>query len=422
MRSIACCALLALLLAATPAFGQAAVQRLDVQVIFEGQPPHALVRERVQAAVASVAERLLVGRPLDQATQLQPRLAEAMVGVLERVITGYTIVSAVANVGAVTAVAVRLRPLGDVIRESAVRFDLREIPVRLHGLIPVLLQPVVDQVRLLPLGLPVAADWAYPLLEGQAQTLIERGLAGYTAAVSLRAAPDARIEAALRARDTRVIRNIGVRFRSATLPTVLLEQHGPAVASLGSFLRGVPVAFAAEHAGALERILTDDLSAYPPVRQYQIVATAALQLGETTFITVIADSLSYHASVEAQLNVGAGAPGPAIVARVGRFVTPGLDAFLELRIVPNTLSFDWDLGSSVALSPTTTVGLSYTVPTGAVTLWTSVGVGPDITLRGAWKTTGGSFEAAVRYRLNAFLAWEVVGVPGQVWVRLVSNL
>ncbi len=170
MRSIACCVLLALLLAATPAFGQAAVQRLDVQVIFEGQPPHALVRERVQAAVASVAERLLVGRPLDQATQLQPRLAEAMVGVLERVITGYTIVSAVANVGAVTAVAVRLRPLGDVIREAAVRFDLREIPVRLHGLIPVLLQPVVDQVRLLPLGLPVAADWAYPLLEGQAQT------------------------------------------------------------------------------------------------------------------------------------------------------------------------------------------------------------------------------------------------------------
>jgi hypothetical protein len=422
VRLIAGCALFVLLLAAPPAFGQEAVQRVDVQVVYDGPAPHAIVRDRILATVSSVAERLLLGRSLDAAMQLQPRLAETFVGVLERVITGYTVASAVADVGAVTAVVVRLRPQGPLIAETAVRLDLREVPMRLHALVTVLLQPSTDQMRLLPANLPVAADWAFLLLEEQARGIIERGLIGYTAGVTLRSGTAAVIEAAVRPRDTRVIRNVGVRFRSTTMPNLLLDQHAPAVASLSAFLRGVPVAFAADQVSALERIITDDLRAYPPVEQYRMVATASLQVGETTFVTVVADSMSYHASVEAQLNMGAGAPGPAVVARAGRFVTPGVDSFLELRLVPNTLSFDWDLGGSVAIGPATTVGVSYTVPTSAVTVWTSIGLTPDVTVRGSWNTTAQSFEAAVRYRLNAFLAWELVGVPGQVWVRLVSNL
>ena len=139
-------------------------------------------------------------------------------------------------------------------------------------------------------------------------------------------------------------------------------------------------------------------------------------------VTVVADSLSYRASMEAHLNIGVGAPGPSLVGRAGRFIMPGLDTFVEFRLVPNTLSLDWDLGAGLSLGPATSVGLSYTVPTSSVSRWTSIGLTPDRTIRGTWDTTAQTFEAAVRYRLNAFIAWEVVGVPGQVWVRLVSNL
>lgn len=421
MRLTTACTLLVMLLAVPPAFGQEAVQRVDVQVVYEGPAPYTIVRDRILATVSSVAERLLLGRSLDAAAQLRPRLAETFVGVLERVVTGYAVASAVADVGVVTAVVVRLRPQAPLIGETAVRLNLREVPERLHPLMTLLLQPSTAELHLLPTNLPVAADWAVPLLEDHARGIVERGLTGYTATVTLQSAAGV-IEAAVRPRDTRVIRNVGVRFRSTTMPNLLLDSHAPAVASLSAFLRGVPVAFAADQASALERIITDDLRAYPPVEQYRMVATASLQVGETTFVTVVADSMSYHASVEAQLNIGAGAPGPAVVARAGRFVTPGVDAFFELRLVPNTLSFDWDLGGSVALGPATAVGLSYTVPTSEVTVWTSIGFSPDWTVRGSWNMTDRSFEAAVRYRLNAFLAWEVVGVPGQVWVRLVSNL
>jgi hypothetical protein len=276
-------------------------------------------------------------------------------------------------------------------------------------------------MRLLPAGLPAAADWAVVLLEDEARTIVETQLVGYTADAVFTPAP-AVMEVAVRPRDSRVIRNVGVQFRSTTLPNLLMDQHTPAVTSLSAFLRGVPVAFAMAHTDALARIITEDLAAYPPIRQYHVVARAALQVGETTFVTVVADSLSYRASVEAHLNIGVGAPGPSLVGRAGRFVTPGLDTYVEFRLVPNTLSLDWDLGAGLALGPATSVGLSYTVPTNAISIWTSVGLTPDLTMRGTWDTTAQTFEAAVRYRLNAFIAWEVVGVPGQVWVRLVSNL
>lgn len=421
MRAIAACVLLVCLLAALPVFGQEAIQRVDTQVVYDGPPPHPVVRDRVLAAVSGVAERLLLGRSLDAARLLQPRLADTFVGVLERVVTGYAVTSAVADIGSVTAVVIRLRPEGAVIREPAVRFDLRDVPERLRALVAVLLQPAETQIRLLPAGLPAAAEWAMPLLEEQAQTIIERDLAGYTAGVTVSPAP-AVVAAAIRPRDSRVIRNVGVRFRSTTLPNLLLDQHTPAIASLSAFLRGVPVAFAAAQTDALERMITEDLAAYPPIRQYHIVATAALQVGETAFVTVVADSLSYRASVEAHLNIGVGAPGPSLVGRAGRFIAPGIDTFLEFRLVPNTLSLDWDLGAGLSLGPGTSVGLSYTVPTGAVALWTTAGLSPDLTLRASWNTTAQRFEAAVRYRLNAFIAWEVVGVPGQVWLRLVSHL
>lgn len=422
MRTTAVGLLLVLLAAVPPASGQEAVQAVDARVVYEGPAPHAFIRDRIQTTVVSVAERLLLGRSVDAARQLQPHLAEAF-AVLERVLTGYAVVTVTADIGAATAVVVRLQPRGEVVREAAVRFDLREVPDRLHPLLTVLLQPAGDEIRLLPADLPAASGaWASPLLEEHSRAIIERALAGYTGQVTVVVGTRAVVDAVLRPRDTRVIRNIGIRFRSTTLPNLLLDQHAPAVASLSAFLRGVPVAFALSQTSALERLLTDALRVYPPVQQYGIVATAALQVGETTLVTVLADSTRYRASVEAQLNIGIGAPGPAVVARAGRFIIPGVDTFFELRLVPNTLTFDWDLGSSVAFGPATAVGVSYTVPTSAVTIWTSVGLTPDLTIRGSWNATGHAVEAALRYRLNAFLAWEVVGIPGQVWVRLVSNL
>lgn len=424
-RLLAVCCLLLVAAAPDAAFAQAAVQRVDVQLTIDGPTPHALIRERLTATVQSVADRLLTGRPLDQLPP-GPRLGETIGAVLDRVAAGYAVGAADVQLGAVSVVLVRLRPLPPIIQDASVTPDLRTLHARLHPLAADALgRSAAGEIRALFVGLPAAAmAWAEPILETRARELVEEALPGFTALVRARVTDGrAAIEMALLARDTRVIRNIGVRFRSASIPSMLLDQHGPAVVSMADPLRGLPVVFAEAHRAAIERLLTDELAAYPPAKQYRIVATIGLDIGETTFVTVLADSLLYRARVEAQLNVGTRAPGPAVVGHVGRLVTPGAEAFLEIHLVPNTLALDWHVGTQVELSPGSFVGLSYSIVPGQVTAFTSVALGRDTGLRGAWNLSAQNFEGAITYRFNENLTGEIIGTTrGEWWLRLISNL
>lgn len=416
----------AALVVAGPAFGQATVERFELEVDIDGPPPHAVIQERLRATVQTVVERLLVGRPLDQLIALQPRLGETIASVLDRVATGYTVASATIRLGIISHVVIRLQPVAALIREVEISYDFRTVHPRLHSIVTALLQQSGEpEIRALYAGLPPAAmGWAEPILEAQAREAMERALPGFTAAVRVRVRGDsARAEVALLPRDTRVIRNIGVRFRSSSIPTMLLDQHGPAVASMAEPLRGLPVAFAQSHQAAIESLIKEDLAAYPPARQYRIVATPALDAGETTYVTVVADSVLYRGRVEAHLNIGTQAPGPAVIGHLGRLAAPNTEAFLELRLVPTPLSLDWHVGAELAASPSTRVGAAYAIVAGATTAWMTVQAGLDTGVRASWNLGTRSFEGAVTYRFNEFLSGELIATSrGNWWLRLVSNL
>lgn len=418
-------ALLLLIMPAWPAFGQATVQRVEVRLTIDDVEPHSLIRERLQATAESVVDRLLLGRPVDQVLALQPRLGETIGAVLDRVATGYAVTGASAQLGVVSTLALRMRPVGPVIREVSVRPQWVGVHLSVQPLLEGLLQPgAVGEIRALFVGLPVAAlEWAEPVAGARARQIVEGALPGFTGAVRVRAGAAALIEVTVAARDTRVIRNIGVRFRSSSMPTILLDQNGPQVASMAEPLRGLPVAFAEAHRQVLARLINDELNAYAPVREYQVVASVGLDVAETTYVTVVADSLLFRGRVEAQLNIGSAAPGPAVVAHLGRLVAPATELFVEVRVVPNTLSMEWAVGGQYEVSPGTLVGLNYAVLARDTTAWTAIRLGPDVSVRGAWNLTQQSFEGALTYRLNEFLAGELVATSrGEFWLRIVSNL
>lgn len=408
------------------AFGQAAVQRVDLQVVIEGPTPHAIIRERLTSTAQEVTERLLIGRPVDQLTALLPSLRETVTTVLERVVAGYAVGTVSVQPGTVSSVTVSLRPVGPVVGEVDVVFDLPSVHARVRPLVLSLAdREVAPQVRELYLGLPGGAlAWAEPILAARARDAVQAGLPGFTGIVQARIR-EQRLQAgiALGPRDTRVIRFLGVRFRSTSIPTMLLDQHGPAITAMAEPLRGLPVAFAEAQRLALAQMVTDELAAYPPARQYRVIATALLDVGETTYVTVVADSVLFRARVEAQLNIGTRAPGPAVVARLGRVIAPGAELFADFRIVPSPLSLDWRLGAQAAITPALTIGGAYTPASRETTVWASLQVGLDTGLRAAWNLRAQTVEGAVTYRFNEFLSGELVGTSeGDWWLRLISNL
>lgn len=410
--------------AGLPAFAQATVQRVDVRVTFDEGAPHPLIAERLQAAAQNVVDRLLVGRPLDQVQALQPRLQETIAAVLDRVATGYAVSGTITQLGVTSSVTLSLRWVGPVMRDASVRSDLMVVHRRIQPLAESALQARESEIRALVTNLPIAAlEWAEPIVAGITRQIVEGALPGFSTTVRITAGPSATVELILTVRDSRIIRNIGVRFRSTSIPTLLLEQNAPQVISLAEPLRGLPVAFAEAQRGALARLINEDLAGSPPVRQYRIVTTVGLDVGETTYVNVAADSLLYRGRVEAHLNVGPRAPNPVLVAHLGRLVHPSTELFVEMRLVPNTLSMDWDVGAQYQLSTDAAVGVSYTVGAQSVTAWSIIRFGRDVSARGKWNLTQQAFEGALTYRVNEFLAGEVVATSlGEVWLRLISNL
>jgi len=416
---------LLLLVVAHPAAGQAVVQRTQVILTFEEISPHPVVSERLQATVQSVADRILLGRPLEGLVPLQAPLAETLGEVVTRVAAGYAIATVSIEAGVTSTVSVRLRPVGVIIRTVEVTTDLGAVHPKLHPLINTLLQGgPTQEIRALFEGLPVRAlEWAESLLDASAQAVIEAAVVGYTATVRVAPGEALRMTLALAPRDARIIRNLSVRFRSASIPILLLDQHAPQIASMAEPLRGVPVTFARVHQKSLEQLLEADVAAYPPAQEYRVVASVALDVAETTYVTVVADSLTLRGRLEAQLNIGPHAPGPEIVIHLGRLVLPQTEAFVETHIVPNSLGLDWDLGGQLQVSPTTVVGASYRVVARTTSAFTRFQVGPDVALRGIWNLTDLAFEGGLNYRFNEFLAGEVVATSkGEVWLRLISNL
>jgi hypothetical protein len=409
-----------------PALGQADVQRTDTHVFIDGPSPHRVIVERLAATVDAAADRLVVGRPIDQLRAIQGRLEETIGAVIDRIVPGYTVGGVALQLAAVTVVTVRFRPVGSVIAAVAVN---PAAPTVHERVLPLVIGPVradaPEAFRALYAGLPTAAlSWAAAVLEPLAREAVERRLSGFTAAIRLRTEGATLIaDVILAPSDSRVIRGIAVAFRSASVPLIVLDDYEAQVAVMADPLRGLPVEFARQRVRELAAIIDRALAVFPPAVQYHIVASSVLEVGEATRVVVFADSVLYRARVEAQLSIGTSAPDPRISMHLGRMVTPALEGFAELHIVPTTLALRWAVGAGYALSPSTTVGVTYAPTNRSVTAWAATQLSGDVGLRAAWDFSRRSGEGALIYRFNEFLSGELVGTTkGHFWLRLVSNL
>ncbi len=399
------------------------VQAVEVRLTVDGPAPPPVVRTRLQETVQAVVQRLLLGRPLEQLRPAQGQLQATLTQVVGRVIAGYSVAEARIDVGATASVTVRLRPDPPLIRSV----ELVPLVAVDAAVAPLVRRPleteVAAEVRTLFVGVPVdALDWATPLLADSVRLAVERALPGFTAVLRARPASALRVEVEMLPRDGRVVRDIGVRFRSGSIPQLLLSPYAPAVISMAGPLRGLPVAFTEHNREDLERLLAERLRAYPPVIAYHIIARPLLSVAETTYVTVVADSLSFLGRVEAAVNVGTSAPAPELRAHLGR-LTGRFEFYGEVALVPNTLSSRYDVGARYQVTEALDVGTSLTINTLETRPWMSYRLSPDVTVRAAYAVKEQSVEGSVRYRFTEFLSGELVGTSeGDYWIRVISNL
>jgi hypothetical protein len=411
-----------LVVAATAARAADPIQRVEVSLTVEGGEPHPLVVRRMVESIGSGAERLLLGRDSELVARQEATLAGVLREVLDRVIGGYRVTGLGFQTGTTTVVRVRVEPRGPVLGDLHVDVDLQGVHIDAQPLVRAVLEPTTVDLRRLGVRLPTKAlEWAGPLLEQQTAEIVEAAAVGFTGRARIQPALS-RLVVVVGPRDSRVIRDVGVRFRSTSIPSVLLADHGPHVASMAEPLRGLPVVFAAAHRARLEALLAQRLSAYPPVREFAIEARPVLQVAEVTYVTVLAESTLYRGRVEARLNFGTEAPPPDVRATLGRLFG-SIEPFVEFTIVPSNLAFRTAVGIRLELGTHVSIGALTGFDEAGVAAFAAYRLSPDLEVRGRYALRTNALETTLSYRMNEYLSWEGVATStGFIWLRLVSNL
>lgn len=391
-------------------------------MVIEDGEPHPLIVRRITESVGSAAARLLVGRDSDLVARQEAALVAVLREVVDRVVGGYRVAEVALQAGVVTGVVLRMQPRPPVLGELPTEVVMPAVHAEVQPLVRAALDRQTPELRRLADRLPLAAlEWAAPILEQRAAEIVAAAAPGFGGAARIQVAP-ARLAITVTARDDRVVRDIGVRFRSTSIPYVLLSGHAPQVASMAEPLRGLPVVFASAHRADLEALIKRHLDTYPPVREYAVVARPLLQVAEVTFITVLAESTLYRGRLEARLNFGTTAPPPDVRATLGR-AFGSLEPFAEFTVVPSNLAFRTVLGMRFELGTRLSVGATTGFDGEGLAPFLTYRLSPDFTLHGRYASRPTAFEGTISYRLNEFLSWEGVATSnGFVWLRLVSNL
>jgi len=399
------------------------VQRVEVRLTVEGGEPHSLIVQRLVETIGTAAERLLVGRDSEVVARQEAALAGVLREVVDRVVRGYRVTSLSFQPAATTVVLVALQGRPPILGDVPIMVTLQGVHPDAQPLVKGVLEPALPELSRLSTRLPFEAlEWAGPIIERRVTEVVEATLVGFTATGRVEGAPAPRIVAIVTARDSRTVRDLGIRFRSSSIPYVLLGPHAPQVTSMAELLRGLPVTFATAQRQRLQELIGERLAAYQPVKDYAIVARPVLQVGEVTFVTVFADSTLYRGRLDARLNFGASAPVPDVRAQLGR-AFGSLEPFVEVRMIPSNLALRTLAGVQFGLSESTTLGFRARLDGDDTEAFVLQRLSADLQLKGAYFVRADTFEVTVAYRFTDFLSWEAVANSrGLIYVSIVSNL
>ncbi|MDR7418822.1 MAG: hypothetical protein QN178_07910 [Armatimonadota bacterium] len=393
-----------------------------MRLTVEGGEPHTLVVRRMLEAIGSGAERLLVGRDSEMVARQEAALGAVLREVVDRVVRGYRVVEIGFQPGVTTGVSVRVQPLPPVLGESPVEIAMPGVHADVRPLVGAVLDAATPELRRLTDRLPAdAVEWAGPILERRAVEIVEATAAGFSGQAAITTAPT-RLSITLAPKDSRVIRDIGVRFRSSSIPYVLLSGHAPQVASMAESLRGLPVVFATAQRARLEALIAQRLEVYPPVRDYAVVTRPVLQVAEVTYVTVLADSTLYRGRIEARLNFGTQAPPPDVRATLGRLFG-SLEPYVEITLVPSNLALRGAVGVRFELGTNMAIGASTGFDGDGISSFVTYRLSPDLQVYAKYVSRSDLVEGTLSYRINEVLSVEGVASSDRtVWLRLVSNL
>ena len=384
--------------------------------------PSAIVLRRMSESVKTIGEHLLLGRSTIEVVARRDYYERLVRDVFDRVLIGYTVERVEIDPAQTTKIRQSVIPWGETVRSVKIRVDYSSVAPEAIALIKQDMGKLETEIQAALIGLPIdAVDWATGVARELIREILRRQLPEFHFSLDVEAGRDTAVRLSLFPTGP-IVREAKVSLRSQTLPNLLLVHARPAIEEQARSMRGLPVAYVERHLTFFtERVRTTAL-ADPVIRQFTLNVLPKVTPGQDTEVWVNVETERFRITAEVFLDTGKDRDNISAKAHLGQKIGKRDELFIELKILPGMMTWEFMPGWGHQFGSDTWAGLRYRTNDREWVGWLEQGLGGRWSFRAERWSGLDRNEIGLRYKLHDFLSAEFVLTNDRSWLRMVGHL
>ena len=362
------------------------VERVRVAVETAAPLP-APLRARIEASVARVAERIVLGKAAALVQENKAEYERVLSEVFGRILVGYRLDELYLAVGPEVRIVLRLSPDGGLVRQVETALAAPGLPEGGLAILEREFQTRRAGMEDIFLGVPLKAlAWAEPVLLGEFEEYLREEFPGFRPEIAVGEAAE-RLELRLTMTPLQpVVGRVSVDISSDDLPRMMVGLWQERVYGHLKALEGIPVAFLRHHQVGIENLGTSWLNADPRLDKLGLDWEVKLYPGITTQARISVATSYYSFTAHGRLEI-VDPPILGLGLRSGVRPLAGWELAGEVLLDTSGMDPDWRGSIIRTVAPELSFGLTYTTREGGSLVWCRFASG-----RGDLFVLGGNLE------------------------------
>ncbi|MBP2665042.1 MAG: hypothetical protein H6Q76_22 [Firmicutes bacterium] len=397
------------------------VEMVQVEVMTDSVLSSRVLR-RMSESVKTIGEHLLLGHTTIEVSHQREYYEKLVRDVFDRVLVGYTVESVVIEPSTAAKILIRIAPWGDTVRDVKIQVDYSGVTMEAVPLVKSDMGKMEEEIRDALIGLPVdAVDWASGVARELIRDILRRRLPEFHFSLDVEAGRQTNVRLSLFPTG-QLVKDVHVSLRSNTIPNLLLVHARPAVELQARSLRGLPVDYVERHLKYFTEKVRQATLTDPLIRQFDLKVLPVVRPGVDAEVAVAVEAETYRITAEVLLDIGRDKDNISGQVHVGRMVGSYDELFVEVKVLPGTMTWEFMPGLGHQFGSDTWAGARYRTNDQEFVLWLHQGLGGRWSLRAERWPGIDRNEVGIRYKLHDFLSAEFVLTNDRNWLRLVGHL
>ena len=381
-----------------------------------------IVLDRMGSSMQVVAEQIIAGKTLAYISENKLSYQNVLLDISDRVFAGYSTEQVVIKEADSAVVEIFVKPWAGVTKEVKVNLYLSGIDDFWSELLRKDIDGLNQEIEKMLTGVSIdAVDWAGILVKERVRQIVVGKLPFFKTNVDVIAGDVVVVDIVLLPIGNSV-KGVNYELKSDTMPSLVLLDARKNLGDSAGRIRGLPIDFLVKHKSEVEGKLAAEARKEKIVNDFALNVSVDIVPKVDSDVTIRMDSKRYRFWIEGYVDLGRDENNLSGRGHIGRFISSKDEVFLEVSLVTDNMSWQFDPGISRRWGDLNTSVL-YRLPEDQMILRMEYDFSKNWRFRVEKYAHVNRLEFALRYRIHEFLAAEfVVGADKENYFRIVGNL